>query len=70
MDLNNGGKMSKFYRELENLYSVINIADNAVGDLKNRISANSSWFTTLCQYEKTVKKARESWNIIRKELGE
>ncbi len=56
------------FNALESIYSAICIADNAVGDLKNRISANSSWFTTLCQYEKTVKKARLSYDVIKKEL--
>ena len=56
------------FNHLENMYSAICIADNAVGDLKNRISANSSWFTTLCQYEKTVEKAKQSYDVIRKEL--
>ena len=59
---------NNIHNALENLYSVICIADNAVNELKDKIKCNSSWFTTLQQHEKTVKKARESWEIIRKEL--
>jgi hypothetical protein len=59
---------NSIFLALENLYSVICLADNAVGELREKISPNSSFFTTLTQYETTIKKARVSWDIIKKEL--
>ena len=53
---------------LNDVYSAICVADNAIGELKERIKGNSPFFDTLIGYERAIKRARLSYDIIQKEL--
>jgi hypothetical protein len=53
---------------LDDVWSAICIADNAVGELREKVKCNSSFFDTLGGYQNAVKRARQSYDVIKREL--
>jgi hypothetical protein len=53
---------------LNDVWSAINVADNAVEELREKVRCNSPFFDTLGGYQNAVKRARKSFAIIKSEL--
>jgi hypothetical protein len=53
---------------LNDVYMAIRVADNAIGELKDKTRSVTPFFDTLIGYEKAVKRALLSYEVIKKEL--
>jgi len=58
----------KIASALEDLYYIISIAENAIENLKDKIRCNSNAYDELLRNEKSIERAKKSYEVIRNEI--